>query len=125
MVYCFNKFLPRHSEKMDGATADSLAESASRVFTVQAPSGLHARPAAMIVRIANRYEAEIVVEKDDGQTSARSIMGLMMLAAGKGAELRFLASGKDAQKALDDLAGFFDRKFADAYYYSEKNRMDI
>ncbi len=73
--------------------------------------GLHARAAARIVKIAERYEAEIVVEKDQMSVSARSIMGLMMLAAGKGSSIRICGVGADASSAVDALADFVKRKF--------------
>jgi phosphocarrier protein len=73
--------------------------------------GIHARPAAMIVRIANKYTAEVTVEKDDEQVNGKSIMGLMMLAAGNGSSLKFTADGSDAEKMLEEMTSLFDRKF--------------
>ncbi len=83
-------------------------------LVVQNKMGVHARPAAMIVRIANRYPADIYVEKDDEQVNGKSIMGLMMLAAGQGSKLKFSASGEGAQEMLNDLKVLFDRKFEEA-----------
>lgn len=80
-------------------------------LTVNNKMGIHARPAAMIVRVANKYGAEITVEKDDELVNGKSIMGLMMLAAGSGSKLRFCASGDDAEKVLEEMKGLFDRKF--------------
>lgn len=65
--------------------------------------GIHARPAAMFVRIASRFQSEIVVEKDGERINGKSIMGLMMLAAGPGSRLRLQASGDDADAALRAL----------------------
>lgn len=62
--------------------------------------GIHARPAAMFVRTASRYQSEILVEKDGERINGKSIMGLMMLAAGPGSRLRLQASGDDAAEAL-------------------------
>jgi phosphocarrier protein len=76
--------------------------------------GVHARPAAMIVRIANKYGADLAVEKDGEQVNGKSIMGLMMLAAGKGSKLTFSASGQDAEKMLEDMKALFDRKFEES-----------
>lgn len=73
--------------------------------------GIHARPAAMIVRIANRYPAEVFVQKDDEQVNGKSIMGLMMLAAGHGSKLRFSATGERAEEMLQELEALFARKF--------------
>ncbi len=65
--------------------------------------GMHARPSARFVKVSNRYKAEIWVEKDGEQVNGKSIMGLMMLAAGQGSKLRVTAEGPDAAQALDDL----------------------
>ena len=75
--------------------------------------GIHARPAAMIVRIANKYDAELWVEKDGEQVNGKSIMGLMMLAAGLGSSLKFVASGdsETSEKLLGELDELFLRKF--------------
>jgi phosphocarrier protein len=76
--------------------------------------GIHARPAAMIVRIANKYGAEVLVEKDDEQVNGKSIMGLMMLAAGNGSVLKFTASGDDAEALLDEMQQLFERRFEES-----------
>ncbi len=73
--------------------------------------GLHARPAAQFVKLSNRFKAEIWVEKDGEQVNGKSIMGLMMLAAGKGSKLLITADGADAEKALKDLAELVAAKF--------------
>ena len=84
----------------------------SRVLTVQNKMGIHARPAAMIVRISNKYaNCEVWVEKDGEQVNGKSIMRLMMLAAGKGSEVKFIASGDDADSMLDEIEALFNRKF--------------
>ncbi len=83
-------------------------------LTVSNKMGVHARPAAMIVRVANKYSAEILVEKDDEQVNGKSIMGLMMLAAGNGSKLKFIASGSDADKMLADMNALFERKFEES-----------
>jgi phosphocarrier protein len=78
--------------------------------------GIHARPAAMIVRVANTYSGEVWVEKDDEQVNGKSIMGLMMLAAGKGSKLTIRAEGavEEGQKMLEDMAELFERRFEEA-----------
>jgi phosphocarrier protein HPr len=73
--------------------------------------GLHARPAAMFVRVANKHRAEIWVEKDGEQVNGKSIMGLMMLAAGQGSRLLITAEGADAQGALQELQDLVERRF--------------
>ncbi|MDX2109589.1 MAG: HPr family phosphocarrier protein [Verrucomicrobiota bacterium] len=83
-------------------------------LVVKNKMGIHARPAAMIVRIANKYPAEVYVEKDDEQVNGKSIMGLMMLAAGHGSKLRFTISGDKADDMARDLDNLFERKFEEA-----------
>jgi phosphocarrier protein len=83
----------------------------TRELVVQNKMGIHARPAAMIVRITNKFRAEVLVEKDEEQVNGKSIMGLMMLAAGKGAKVRFIATGADAAVLLTELESLFARKF--------------
>ncbi|MFM7241707.1 MAG: HPr family phosphocarrier protein [Opitutia bacterium] len=87
-------------------------EALTREFTVQNRMGIHTRPAAQIVRLANRYpEVEVTVSKDDEVVNGKSIMGLMMLAAGQGSKLRFSVKGKDAKLFLDEMDALFVRKF--------------
>jgi len=73
--------------------------------------GLHARPAAMFVRVANKHRAEIWIEKDGEQVNGKSIMGLMMLAAGQGSRMVISAEGADAQNALNELELLVQRRF--------------
>ena len=86
----------------------------SKELVVQNKMGIHARPAAMIVRITNRFKADVFVEKDDEQVNGKSIMGLMMLAAGKGSKVKFIASGDGASSMLEELETLFSRKFDEA-----------
>ncbi len=73
--------------------------------------GIHARPAAMFVKTASRFQSEITVEKDGEQVNGKSIMGLMMLAAGCGSKLMVSATGADAEKALDEIEQLFASRF--------------
>jgi phosphocarrier protein HPr len=73
--------------------------------------GLHARPAAMFVRIASRYRSEIWVSKEGEEVNGKSIMGLMMLAAGQGSRLRIRCEGPDADKAIEELEALINAKF--------------
>ena len=81
---------------------------------VQNKMGIHARPAAMIVRVTNRFKSEVFVEKDEEQVNGKSIMGLMMLAAAKGTKVKFIATGPDAEQMLVELEALFARKFDEA-----------
>ena len=90
-------------------TADG--ESYEQMVEVINKMGIHARPAAMIVRIANKHEAEVYVERDGELVNGKSIMGLMMLAAGEGSKLKFIASGSGAQEVLEEMDQLFKSKF--------------
>ena len=84
----------------------------SRVLTVLNKMGIHARPAAMIVRISNKYPAtDIWVEKDGERVNGKSIMSLMMLAAGRGSKIKFVVQGEDAEQMLDEIEALFARAF--------------
>jgi phosphocarrier protein len=82
-----------------------------RELNVPNKLGIHARPAAMIVRLANKFHAEVLVDKGDEQVDGKSIMGLLILAAEHGSKLRFIASGDDAEDMLDAIAELFRRNF--------------
>src|ERR1700757_880110 len=73
--------------------------------------GLHARPAAMFVRIASRHRSEIWVAKESEEVNGKSIMGLMMLAAGQGSKLRIRCEGPDAEKAMEELEELINARF--------------
>src|SRR5277367_3087887 len=87
------------------------AEFFTKELTVVNKLGIHARPAAMFVKIANRFACDIFVEKDGEKINGKSIMGLMMLAAGPGSKLTLLVKGSDAQAALAELEALVKRKF--------------
>lgn len=80
-------------------------------FVVANKLGIHARPAAMFVKTANRFHCDIFVEKDGEKVNGKSIMGLMMLAAGPGSTLTVHAQGHDASQALAELETLMKRKF--------------
>ncbi len=73
--------------------------------------GMHARPAAMFVRAATRYRAEIWVAKEGEEVNGKSIMGLMMLAAGQGSKLRIRCEGPDAEQAMAELEELINARF--------------
>jgi phosphocarrier protein len=74
-----------------------------RVFTVNNRLGLHARPSAMFVKLCSSFKCEVWVEKDGEQVNGKSIMGLMMLAAGQGSELKVICEGDGAGDALAQI----------------------
>jgi phosphotransferase system HPr (HPr) family protein len=73
---------------------------------VKNEQGLHARPAALFVQIANKFDCEIIIRKGSNAVNGKSIMGVLMLAAEKGSHLMLSAEGEDAQKAVDELGNF-------------------
>jgi phosphocarrier protein len=80
-------------------------------FLVTNKLGIHARPAAMFVKTANRFSCDIFVEKDGEKVNGKSIMGLMMLAAGPGSKVTVHALGHDAHLAIAELETLINRKF--------------
>ena len=83
----------------------------TKELTVLNKSGIHARPAAMFVKTANRFGSEIFVEKDGEKINGKSIMGLMMLAAGPGSKVTLHVKGADAAAAIAELEALVKRKF--------------
>ena len=86
----------------------------TKELLVQNKMGIHARPAAMIVRVTNKFRSDVFVEKDEEQVNGKSIMGLMMLAAARGTKVKFIATGDDAPQMLIELEALFARKFDEA-----------
>jgi phosphocarrier protein len=84
---------------------------ARKDFTILNKLGIHARPAAQFVKMANRFQSDIRVEKDGEEVDGKSIMGLMMLAAGHGSVIAVTADGPDSDAALDAVADLIARKF--------------
>jgi phosphocarrier protein len=106
---------PHRYFSMSATQNTSPADGIERVLVVQNKMGIHARPAAMMVRISNKFsDAEVWVEKDDESVNGKSIMGLMMLAAGHGTKLRFKVSGNSAEALLREMEALFARKFEEA-----------
>lgn len=89
------------------------ANSARKEITITNKLGLHARPAALFVQLANRYRSEITVERGGEKVNGKSIMGIMMLAAGRGAKLVISAHGDDAEEAILGLEELVKSKFGE------------
>ena len=85
-----------------------------RTVTVCNAHGIHARPAAEIVKLAARFTSNIMLTKDGLEVNGKSIMGVMMLAAECGSEVLIRADGADAEAALDALAALIAGKFGEA-----------
>ena len=76
-------------------------------------NGLHARPAAEVVKAASKFKSEITIVRDDLEVNGKSIMGVMMLAAEFGATLTIRANGPDAQQAVDAIAELITHRFGE------------
>ncbi|MBU1125814.1 MAG: HPr family phosphocarrier protein [Candidatus Omnitrophica bacterium] len=72
--------------------------------------GLHARPAALFVQIANKFDARIKVRRDEEEVNGKSIMGILMLGAEKGSSIVVEADGEDAQQAVDELEKIIEQE---------------
>ena len=98
---------------MEQSISREKYESLSKTLIVKNKLGVHARPAAMIVRITSNFSGDVWVEKDGEQINGKSIMGLMMLAAGSGSKLNFLLEGpsEEAKNMLVQIEKLFENSF--------------
>ena len=87
--------------------------SIEKELTIRNKMGMHARPAAQFVKRASKYQCDVWVEKDDEPVNGKSIMGLMMLAAGRGEKIKIIADGNDAEAAVADLEELVVSGFGD------------
>ena len=84
-----------------------------KIIKVSNKMGLHARPAAMLVQTSSKFDSSVKILKDDFEVDAKSIMGVMTLAAALGSELRFVADGPDEDEVLNAIESLFDSGFSD------------
>ncbi len=84
-----------------------------RTVQIRNKNGLHARPAAEIVKAAARFKSDITIVRDDIEVNGKSIMGVMMLAAECGATITLRATGPDASDALAAIVSLVERKFGE------------
>lgn len=84
-----------------------------RTFLIVNTLGLHARAAAQLVQTANRFQSEVLVERDGQSVNGKSIMGVLMLAAAKGSEIQVICEGPDAEPALAALARLIEAGFGE------------
>ena len=96
---------------MSAKKANDSRANLTRDIVVVNKLGIHARPAAMFVKTASRFDCDIFVEKDGERINGKSIMGLMMLAAGPGTKLTVHAEGQDAAQAIAELETLIRSKF--------------
>ncbi|MEP7071160.1 MAG: HPr family phosphocarrier protein [Verrucomicrobiota bacterium] len=92
-------------------TAGVKPAKAEKQVTILNRLGLHARPAALFVKVASRHRSDVWVRKDSEEVNGKSIMGLMMLAAGQGSKLEIRCEGPDADRALEDLEQLITARF--------------
>lgn len=85
----------------------------SRSFTIKNKLGLHARPSAQLTQTASRYQSDVFLSKDKRRVNAKSIMGVMMLAAGFGSVLTVEAEGDDAEDAVAAVGALIDAGFGE------------
>jgi len=90
---------------------DKLENIRTREFAILNQYGIHARPAALFVKLTSRFDADVTVEKDGASVSGKSIMGLMTLEASRGSKLKVTVEGADAEQVLDELGSLIGSKF--------------
>ena len=86
-------------------------KTVEREFKILNKFGIHARPAALLVKTVSQFQADVTVEKDGAIASAKSIMGLLTLEGHQGAALKFTANGADAEEALNAVQDLIAKKF--------------
>lgn len=84
-----------------------------QTFIIRNKLGLHARAAALLVRMANNYVADITIEKDGIEVNGKSIMGILMLAASRGTKITLKVEGKDAAGAMQTLGQLIENRFGE------------
>jgi phosphocarrier protein len=82
-----------------------------RMVTIKNRAGIHARPAALLVQTAGRYQSQIYIEKENDRINGKSIMGIITLGAGYDTSLKIIADGIDEGEAVEALVKLFDSKF--------------
>jgi phosphocarrier protein HPr len=90
-----------------------MGEMESQTFTIRNRLGLHARAAALLVKTANRFEANVMIEKDGVEVNGKSIMGILMLAASRGTKITVRVEGNDASEALLTLGKLIENRFGE------------
>ena len=82
-----------------------------KVIVISNRAGIHARPAAVLVQTAKDFKSNIYFQKDNDQINAKSIMGILTLAATYGTRIKIIAEGEDEEKAVEAMARIFEAKF--------------
>ena len=90
-----------------------MTKKVERKVIIKNKNGIHARPAALFVQLANKFESDIYIMKDSIEVNGKSIIGIMTLAASYGTKLKLRAEGTDAKEAIDSLTKLFNEKFGE------------
>ncbi len=88
-----------------------MGDKLVKKFKVENQYGIHARPAALLVKAAGKYQCDIFIEKDGNKVSCKSIMGIMTIEGYPGSTMQVTASGSDAHKAMEEIEELFVNKF--------------
>lgn len=75
--------------------------------------GIHVRPASLIAKTASKYKSDFTIQKDDMVINGKSVMGIMMLAAGQGTKLKFIIDGVDEDELMREMVALFENKFGE------------
>lgn len=92
-----------------------MNQKISKVFTILNEKGLHTRPATELVKLASNYDSQIVLSYQDLSVNAKSLLGILMLAAARGAKIQIEAEGTDATEAVEAIIGLSKEKFNISY----------
>lgn len=90
-----------------------MPTTAEGEFEIVNALGLHARAAAQLVKVANRFKSEVFIESEGQTVNAKSIMGVLMLAAGQGMKVKIRCSGEDAAQCLEELRQLIANRFGE------------
>jgi phosphocarrier protein HPr len=90
-----------------------MANVAEGTYEIINALGLHARAAAQLVKVANRYKCDTFIEHQGQKANAKSIMGVLMLAAGQGSKVKLICKGEDAEVCLAEIARLINDRFGE------------
>lgn len=107
------KFNARGVEKIEDMELTDKQCLIEKTFVIKNKLGLHARAASQFVQIANNFDSDILVVKNDQEVNGKSIMGILILAAAQGAKITVKASGNDAEGAVAALGDLIDQGFGE------------
>jgi phosphocarrier protein len=92
-----------------------MAQEIRQEVEIKNELGLHARPATLLVQLALQFDSDIILKKDDEEVNGKSMMGILMLAAGFGTKLEVIATGDDAEEALAAIVNLVNANFDEEF----------